>query len=129
MREREYMLSRILDALADDGQSISLKNLSKQLGIPRKRIQLLVKTSTGRQFLEVRETCRLCRSIKRLLSGCSVKEAAMECGYAWPGNYTRALKKHFGVSPSVVLKEQMGRYASPDKFPCPLSIKCQYLSK
>ena len=121
------MLSRILNALVDS-PSLSLENLSKQLGISRKRIQFLVKTSTGKQFREVRETCRLCRSVKRLSSGCSVKESALECGYVWPGNYTRALKKHIGVSPSLVLKEQMGGMQTQATFPvlCPFNVNiCQ----
>jgi len=117
------MLALIFNALTDV-PSPSLEKLSKKLGIHRKRIQLLVKTSTGRHFREVREICRLCQSVKQLASGHSIKETALECGYAWPGNYTRALKKYLGVSPSMILERQMyGGHIGADAFSCPLSVQ------
>jgi AraC-like DNA-binding protein len=101
------MQLQILRMLTDD-LSLTLEKLSASLGLRRKEIQLLVKNATGMSFREARKNCRLCHSVSLLESGVSVKEAAFDCGYSYPQDYSRALKKHLGISPSVVLKRQMG---------------------
>jgi len=101
---------------------IRLRELSAQIGIGHKNLQRIVKQAVGMRFHQVRQVCRLCRSIGWLVSGMSVKSVALTCGYRWSQDYTRAFKVHFGLSPSALSHESAGCDRESQKRPCLLSV-------
>jgi len=105
---------------------IHLREVSAQVDIGRNRAQRIIKQAAGMTFRQMRQVCRLCRSIEWLLSGVSVKSAALGCGYGSAQHYARAFKRLFAVAPSalrprpsVFRKESAnGAYVALD-FSCP----------
>jgi AraC-like DNA-binding protein len=79
---------------------LSLDELSKKLGISRKKVQILIRSEAGTGFRRAMNVCKLSHSVRLLSSGFSVKQVAIDSGYTYPENFSRALKKHFGFLPT-----------------------------
>lgn len=116
---------------------IRLRDLSAQVGIGCNRVQRIIKQPTGMKFRQLRQGCRLCRSIEWLLSGVSVKSAALSCGYGSSQHYARAFKRHFAIAPSALRQEQSASHKQSENsayvapvFSCPFGSKAvPYLHK
>ena len=119
-------LSQIMNRISDNPW-IHLVELSAQTAIGRNSVQRIVKQGTGMTFRQIRQSCRLCHSIGWLLSGMSVKSAALICGYKWSHDYSRAFKRHFAAVPSAVRQKQAAFHKRAENsayvlhdFSCPL---------
>jgi len=78
----------------------SLGELSRQVGVNRKKLNLCFKEVYGTSIFNYLRTCRL-ETARNLLrySRKNVTEVAFDVGYAQQSNFTKAFKKHFGLSP------------------------------
>lgn len=81
--------------------SISLNQLSDNLGIERHTVEKAVRNATGINFRELRTSILLKRACDLLTdkSNLTVKEVAFILGYKWQGSFSRFLKRAMGCSP------------------------------
>ena len=82
----------------------SIQQLAKIVSISESKLKKDFKTMYGSPIYEYYQKARMQAAQDKLLTGnFSVKEVAMELGYANLSNFTIAFKKEFGVLPSQLL--------------------------
>lgn len=82
-------------------KEISLKDVSKEVGISPQYFSKLFKDEIGVNFIEYLTDIRMKEAKKLLKEGrLSVKEICFEIGYNDPNYFSRLFKKSFGVSPT-----------------------------
>ncbi len=91
---REYILKNLQD------ENLSIEHIVREIGISRTLLYMKLKNITGLSATEFINNTRLKESLKILLAGGNVSEAAYAVGFSSPNYYSRCFKKHFGVSPA-----------------------------
>ena len=91
----------ILKNLSDS--AFSINEILKEVGIGRTLLHVKLKSIVGLSATEFINNIRIKESVKLLLSGCNVSEAAYSTGFSSPGYYTHCFKKIFGISPTEYL--------------------------
>jgi AraC-like DNA-binding protein len=83
----------------------SIQELAKMAAISESKLKKDFKTMYGYPIYEYYQKARMQAAQDKLLTGnYSVKEVAMELGYANLSNFTIAFKKEFGILPSELLQ-------------------------
>lgn len=85
----------------------SLADLAEHLSLSTTRAAHVVKESTGRSFVQLRDELRLERS-SELLAGTyhKMSHIASECGFSSPQHFHRFFRRHQGTTPLVFRKRQ-----------------------
>jgi len=86
-----------------DNSAFSINEILKEIGIGRTLLHVKLKSMVGLSATEFINNIRIKESVKMLLSGCNISEAAYSTGFSSPSYYTHCFKKMFGVSPSEYL--------------------------
>lgn len=94
-----------------DYSTVTLPELSCQLGLSVRQTQRILKQYYGVTFREKQISARLEAAYLKLQNGKSVNEAAAEVGYADTPSFIRAFKKKYGKTPS----QEMGDKKSPNR--------------
>ena len=79
---------------------ISIQQLSEQLGLDRRYLTRLFHAHTGKSIQDYLIEIRLREACKHLSSDHSVRDTAILCGYEDVTNFSKAFKKHYGISPA-----------------------------
>ena len=89
-----------------DFKSESLSELSVRLGYSYNHIYKTFKRNIGESLRDYQIRAKMERAKLLLEENKSISEVACEMGYSTPYNFSRAFKKHFGISPSKVKKQE-----------------------
>jgi signal transduction histidine kinase/DNA-binding response OmpR family regulator len=86
-----------------DNEAFSINDIMKEIGIGRTLLHVKLKSVVGLSTTEFINNIRIKESVKLLLSGNNISEAAYATGFSSPGYYTHCFKKIFGMSPTEYL--------------------------
>ncbi len=89
-----------------DNDQFSVNDILKELGIGRTLLHVKLKNIVGLSATEFINNVRLKESLKILLAGGNVSEAAYGTGFSSPNYYSRCFKKLFGMSPNEYATKQ-----------------------
>ncbi len=78
--------------------------LARRSGLSTRTLERLFHAETGMRFGLWRQKARLLESVRVLVEGGSVTDAALESGYASVSAYIAAFKETFGCTPGTMLK-------------------------
>ncbi|BFN34843.1 hypothetical protein VHTUMSATKI_50380 [Vibrio harveyi] len=81
----------------------TLDNISLALGI-NKRNLLTELNSVNITFSQLLNNIRLKKSVSLIMSGMSIKQAAIKSGFGCPNYFSRVFKRRYGVQPSRLIK-------------------------
>lgn len=105
--EAAIILKNSIDS--DPLSRASCQELLPEIDIGRKRILLTFKNITGHNFIAYQRYKRMETAVKMLLSGMTIKEVTIRCGYnGYVGNFSRDFKAVFSKGPDEWLKERAG---------------------
>lgn len=97
-------LSRVVQAMHErlDG-SLALREMARIAGKSERGLRDLFNRETGRSPKAFYDELRLSVASEYIRTGvCNVSEAAYRFGYSSPFHFSRAFKRHLGVSPSEI---------------------------
>ena len=77
--------------------------LARQCGLSVRTLERLFRAETGMRFGLWRQKARLLESVRVLVEGGSVTDAAIESGYSSVSAYIAAFKQTFGCTPGAML--------------------------
>jgi AraC-like DNA-binding protein len=81
-------------------KNIKVEDIGKLIGINQNKIRKEFKTQYNITVSDYIAELRMLRAKKLIINQeILIKEIAIECGYEYVQNFTRAFKKKFGVSP------------------------------
>ena len=80
--------------------------LARRCGLSARTLERVFRAETGMQFGLWRRKAALLESVRVLVQGGSVTDAALECGYSSVSAYIAAFKETFGYTPGAMFKEQ-----------------------
>ncbi len=86
---------------------ISVEQIARSLNINRRYMSRIFKQRYGKTVMEYLVDYRLKKASERLLSGASVADAAIQCGYRDVFNFSKMFKKKYGTSPSEYKKSNI----------------------
>jgi AraC-like DNA-binding protein len=86
-----------------DGETA--ETLARRCGLSTRTLERLFRAETGMRFGLWRQKARLLESVRVLVEGGSVTDAALESGYASVSAYIAAFKETFGCTPGTMLKD------------------------
>lgn len=92
-RVENYILSNYM-------QPLRVEEIANIMGLNRRYLSRLFKEERGVSVQEYLIRVRMDAAHRHLSEGCSVKEAAMLCGYEDVSNFSKMFKAHFGKSPA-----------------------------
>jgi AraC-like DNA-binding protein len=79
--------------------------LARQCGLSVRTLERLFRADTGMRFGLWRQKARLLESVRVLVGGGSVTDAALESGYSSVSAYIAAFKHTFGCTPGAMVTE------------------------
>ena len=79
--------------------------LARQCGLSVRTLERLFRADTGMRFGLWRQKARLLESVRVLVGGGSVTDAALESGYSSVSAYIAAFKQTFGCTPGAMVTE------------------------
>ena len=79
--------------------------LARRCGLSTRTLERVFRAETGMRFGQWRQKARLLESVRVLVEGGSVTDAALESGYSSVSAYIAAFKETFGCTPGTMLKE------------------------
>ena len=82
--------------------------LARGCGLSTRTLERLFRSETGMRFGLWRQKARLLESVRVLVAGGSVTDAALESGYSSVSAYIAAFKQTFGCTPGAMLTERTG---------------------
>jgi AraC-like DNA-binding protein len=94
---RALRLARLWQDDPADGRELAV--LAAGTGASLRTLQRLFRDETGLTLEAWRQKARLIHAVGRLVSGASVTDAALDCGYQSLSAFTAAFGRQFGVSP------------------------------
>jgi len=80
--------------------------LARRCGLSARTLERLFRAETGMRFGLWRQKARLLESVRVLVEGGSVTDAALESGYASVSAYIAAFKQTFGCTPGAMLTDE-----------------------
>lgn len=90
-----------------DDESYSIDDMSKELGMSYSKLYAKIKALTGQTPQGFISTYKMNRAMDLLRSGnYNVSEVADMVGSSSPFNFSRDFKKHFGTTPSSILRKK-----------------------
>jgi len=91
--------------------TFSINDILKEIGIGRTLLHVKLKSMVGLSATEFINNVRIKESVKLLLSGRNISEAAYATGFSSPGYYTHCFKKKFNVSPTEYIATLRGAFS------------------
>jgi AraC-like DNA-binding protein len=88
--------------------------LARQCGLGSRTLERLFRAETGMRFGLWRQKAKLLESVRVLVEGGSVTDAALESGYSSVSAYIAAFKQTFGCTPGAMLTDQVIARTSAD---------------
>jgi AraC-like DNA-binding protein len=82
--------------------------LARQCGLSSRTLERLFRAETGMRFGLWRQKAKLLESVRVLVEGRSVTDAALESGYSSVSAYIAAFKQTFGCTPGAMQADQVG---------------------
>jgi AraC-like DNA-binding protein/quercetin dioxygenase-like cupin family protein len=79
--------------------------MARRCGLSTRTLERLFRAETGLRFGLWRQKARLLESVRVLVEGGSVTDAALESGYSSVSAYIAAFKETFGCTPGTMLKD------------------------
>lgn len=92
--------------LKNPADNATAEALAKHFGVSTRTLERLFRAETGMRFGLWRQKARLLESVRILVEGGSVTEAALESGYSSVSAYIAAFKQTFGCTPGAMLTER-----------------------
>jgi AraC-like DNA-binding protein len=92
--------------LNDPATGATAETLSRRCGLSTRTLERVFRAETGMRFGLWRQKARLLESVRVLVDGGSVTDAALESGYSSVSAYIAAFKDTFGCTPGTMLKTQ-----------------------
>lgn len=93
--------------LKNPADSATAETLARRCGLSTRTLERLFRAETGMRFGLWRQKARLLESVRVLVEGGSVTDAALESGYSSVSAYIAAFKETFGCTPGTMLKEDV----------------------
>jgi AraC-like DNA-binding protein/mannose-6-phosphate isomerase-like protein (cupin superfamily) len=106
--------------LKDPADGLTAEALARRCGLSTRTLERLFRAETGMRFGLWRQKARLLESVRVLVQGGSVTDAALESGYSSVSAYIAAFKQTFGCTPGAMLTDNWLRDDS-DSFRQPVS--------
>jgi AraC-like DNA-binding protein len=91
--------------LENPAESGTAAVLARRAGLGVRTLERLFRAETGMRFGMWRQKARLLESVRLLVGGGSVTDAALESGYSSVSAYIAAFKQTFGCTPGTVLTD------------------------
>ena len=91
--------------LKDPADRATTPALARRCGLSARTLERLFQAETGMRFGLWRQKARLLESVRVLVEGRSVTDAALESGYSSVSAYIAAFKQTFGCTPGAMLAE------------------------
>jgi AraC-like DNA-binding protein len=89
--------------LENPAEASTAETLARKAGLGVRTLERLFRAETGMRFGMWRQKARLLESVRVLVEGRSVTEAALGCGYSSVSAYIAAFKQTFGCTPGALL--------------------------
>jgi len=89
--------------LKNPADGVTATALARQCGLSVRTLERLFRGETGMRFGLWRQKARLLESVRVLVEGGSVTDAAIESGYSSVSAYIAAFKQTFGCTPGAML--------------------------
>jgi len=90
--------------LKEPAAELTLGALARQCGLGERTLERLFRLETGLRFGLWRQKARLLESLRVLVEGESVTNAALEAGYSSVSAYIAAFQRTFGCTPGALLR-------------------------
>jgi AraC-like DNA-binding protein/quercetin dioxygenase-like cupin family protein len=91
--------------LKNPADGATAETLARGCGLSARTLERLFRAETGMRFGLWRQKARLLESVRVLVEGGSVTDAALESGYSSVSAYIAAFKQTFGCTPGALLTE------------------------
>jgi AraC-like DNA-binding protein/quercetin dioxygenase-like cupin family protein len=88
--------------LKDPADGVTATALARRCGLSTRTLERLFRAETGMRFGLWRQKAKLLESVRVLVEGGSVTDAALESGYASVSAYIAAFKQTFGCTPGAM---------------------------
>ena len=85
-----------------------IADITEHLGVSRSLLHLKMKNILGMPMGDYIRRKRLDKACQMLLKGYNVSETAYATGFSDPNYFSKAFKKHLGISPTEYLKKKEG---------------------
>ena len=109
LNEQEVkFLAKVHDVIEQhfSDEHFSIESMSREIGVSYSKLYAKIKALTGQTPLEFISTYKMNKAMELLKSGnYNVSEVADMVGSSSPFNFSRDFKKHFGMTPSSVLRK------------------------
>jgi AraC-like DNA-binding protein/quercetin dioxygenase-like cupin family protein len=92
--------------LKNPAVGVTAEVLARRCGLSARTLERLFSAETGMRFGLWRRKARLLESVRVLVEGGSVTDAALESGYSSVSAYIAAFKQTFGCTPGAMLTDQ-----------------------
>jgi AraC-like DNA-binding protein/quercetin dioxygenase-like cupin family protein len=90
--------------LADPAQEATTDEIARRSGLSTRTLERLFRAETGMPFGLWRQKARLLESVRLLVEGGSVTDAALDSGYSSVSAYIAAFKQTFGCTPGAMIE-------------------------
>lgn len=108
----------------NDPAQMRINLLAKKVYLSESRLRYLFKSSVGISLHRYIIWNRIMLAINKILSGSSVSQAAMDCGFSDSSHFHKILLKMFGISPSQFITEnKKSRLVICTSFPLKLETR------
>ena len=95
------------DVLKNPADVVTAGALARRCGLSARTLERLFRAETGMRFGLWRQKVRLLESVRVLVGGGSVTDAALESGYSSVSAYIAAFKQTFGCTPGAMLMDDL----------------------
>jgi len=104
------------DVMKNPADGATAESLARRCGLSTRTLERLFRAETGMRFGLWRQKVRLLESVRVLVGGGSVTDAALESGYSSVSAYIAAFKQTFGCTPGAMVMDagQWGRESFHD---------------
>ncbi|HXA76796.1 MAG TPA: helix-turn-helix transcriptional regulator [Candidatus Acidoferrales bacterium] len=99
-------LAAARSVLEDIDRTTAIDELAYQCGASARTLERVFRKETGMRFSMWRQKARMLESVRVLVEGESVTNAALECGYSSVSAYIAAFKQTFGYTPGALLADR-----------------------
>jgi AraC-like DNA-binding protein len=92
--------------LSNPAEVLTVETLARSAGLGVRTLERLFRAETGMRFGLWRQKARLLESVRVLIDGGSVTDAALKSGYSSVSAYIAAFKQTFGCTPGGMLTDR-----------------------